>query len=181
MSNNLPFFDEPKVRQYVDLNDIYPLVLEVLENEGKFLLTPTGNSMYPTIRNGRDKVTVKKPPEKLKKYDLPFYRRKNGQFVMHRIVSVDEDGTYTCCGDHQWVREKGITDEQIFGIVTELVRNGKHYTPESRGYSMWVRFWVWFLPARKFVFTFKNRVRWVLHLPKAAFRHFFKKKTAAEK
>lgn len=163
-------------KHYVDIAEMYPIIREVLDEGGTFILTPNGNSMYPTIRNGLDKVTLVKAPEKLQKYDLPFYIRKNGQFVLHRVVSVEEDGTYTCCGDHQWVLEKGLKQEQFFGIVTEIVRNGKRITTDNPAYLRWVHFWVWFLPARKSLILFCRWVKWVFHLPKAAYRRLFKKK-----
>lgn len=156
---------------------MYPVINEVLSGGGSFSLTITGTSMYPTILGGRDQVTLVKAPAQLKKYDLPLYRRKSGQFVLHRIVAVEKDGTYTCCGDHQWVLEPGLHQEQMIGIVTELTRKGKYFTADNKRYVRWVKFWVWFLPARKFVFTFKSKVRWLLHLPKAAFRRIFRKKT----
>lgn len=174
-------FSEPQVTKFIDLTDMYPIIREILDNGGVFSLTPKGSSMFPTIRNGRDKVSLIKAPEKLQKYDLPFYIRKNGQFVMHRIVSVEEDGTYTCCGDHQWALENGLKQDQMFGLVTEIIRNGKRITPDDRLYRLWVRFWVWFLPARRYVFWFLDAVRRVPHLPRAVIRRVFKKKTNAPK
>ena len=32
----------------------------------------SGRSMLPMLRQGKDTVEVKKPPERLKKYDLPM-------------------------------------------------------------------------------------------------------------
>lgn len=172
-------FSEPTAVKFVDLTEMYPIIREILENDGVFSLTPKGNSMFPTIRNGRDKVSLVKAPQKLQKYDLPFYIRKNGQFVMHRIVSVEEDGTYTCCGDHQWVLEKGLKQEQMFGLVTQIVRNGKTITPDTKSYQRWVRFWVWFLPARKYVFRTAYWVRRIVHLPIGLIRRISKKIGAA--
>ena len=50
-----------------------------------------GVSMMPMLRQGRDSVELSPLPEKLHKYDLPVYRRGDGQFVMHRIVDIKED------------------------------------------------------------------------------------------
>ena len=54
-----------------------------------------------------------RPPERLRKYDLPFYTRDSGQYVLHRIVKVNADGTYTLRGDHQIVNEQGVRPDQI--------------------------------------------------------------------
>lgn len=176
MSNKQSAFDTPKACRLVNLSELYPVIQEVIESGGTFSLTITGTSMYPTILGGRDKVTLVKAPEKLKKYDLPLYRRESGQFVLHRIVAVAPDGTYTCCGDHQWELEKGLRQEQMIGLATDFVRKGKHFTAENRHYLRWVHFWVWFLRGRKFWFRTYSRIAWLLHLPKAAVRRIFKKK-----
>lgn len=136
----------------VNLADLYPLIQEVLDNGGTFSLTITGSSMFPTILGGRDQVSIVKPSGPLKKYDLPFYRRTNGQFVLHRIVDVQEDGTYTCCGDHQWLLEPGIRHEQVIGVVTDYVRKGKAFRDDNKSYRRYVKFWVWFLKGRPFAF-----------------------------
>lgn len=181
MSDDELHFSAPSVKKLINLSDMYPVIEEVLASGGKFSLTITGTSMYPTILGGRDQVTLVKAPEKLKKYDLPLYRRKSGQFVLHRIVAVEDDGTYTCCGDHQWELEKGLRQEQMIGLATDFIRKGKHFTAENRHYVRWVHFWVWFLKGRKYWFPISGKVRAVFRFPKVVFRHFFKKKTTTEK
>ena len=49
-------------------------------------LVITGNSMYPFLRHGRDTVYLQKVQRPLKKGDMVLYRRKNGQYILHRIV-----------------------------------------------------------------------------------------------
>lgn len=176
MSKAPATFTEPSAAKLINLSDMYPIIQEVLDSGGTFSLTITGTSMYPTILGGRDKVTLVKAPEKLQKYDLPLYRRKSGQFVLHRIVDVAEDGTFTCCGDHQWDLEKGLRQEQMIGLATEFVRKGKRFQADNKFYLLWVHFWVRVLPNRKKWFTFDQRFRRVIHLPKAVFRRIFKKK-----
>lgn len=176
MSNQGLGFSEPSVKKLINLSDMYPVIEEVLSAGGNISLTITGSSMYPTILGGRDQVTLVKAPEKLNKYDLPLYRRKSGQFVLHRIVEIAEDGTYTCCGDHQWELEKGLKQEQMIGLATEFVRKGRHFKADNRHYVRWVRFWVWFLPCRKYWFSFYQKLLWLRHLPKAALRRIFRKK-----
>lgn len=137
----------------VRLEDMYPVICEVLEQGGAFSLTITGTSMWPTMLGGRDQVTIVKAPERLKQYDLPLYRRQNGQFVLHRILRVEADGSYTCCGDHQWALEKGLRQENMIGIVTDFVRKGKKHSVQERGYRLWVRVWARLLPLRRFLFA----------------------------
>ena len=77
------------------------------------------------------------------------YCRANGSAVLHRVVSVRSDGTYTMCGDHQYIREPGIRHDQIVGLVTTLNRKGKEIPVTALRYRLWVRFWIWMLPLRR--------------------------------
>ena len=142
----------------ISLADYYPLIKETLDRGGTFSLTITGTSMYPFIVGGRDKVTLSPLPEKLKKNDLPLYRRVDGAFVLHRIVKVCKDGTYTCCGDHQWQLEKGLRREQMIGLATEYVRKGKHLTNKNLLYKFYRMTWTWILKYRWVFFAARNKL-----------------------
>lgn len=136
----------------ISLADYYPLIQETLDQGGTFSLTITGTSMFPFIVGGRDKVTLSPLPEKLKKNDLPLYRRANGAFVLHRIVKVCKDGTYTCCGDHQWALETGLRRDQMIGLATEYVRKGKTLTDKNLLYRIYRTVWTWLRPMRRYFF-----------------------------
>lgn len=173
MSKNI--FSLPEATKKVDLSDFYPLICEVLDQNGTFSLTITGSSMWPTILGGRDRVTLVKAPEKLHKYDLPLYRRKSGQFVLHRIISVNEDGTYNCCGDHQTQIERGLEHSQMIGVVTNLVRKGKSFSADNRFYVFWVKFWCAILRFRPVYFKLHTFNSTIFSFLRAAFRKLFKK------
>lgn len=143
----------------VRLEEMYPIIQQVLEQGGTFSLTITGTSMWPTLLGGRDQVTIAKAPNPLKRYDLPLYRRPDGRFLLHRILRVEEDGSYACCGDHQWTLETELQQENMIGLVTEFVRKGKHHSVEERGYRLWVRFWAWVLPLRHTFFSIHSCYR----------------------
>lgn len=142
----------------VQLADYYPLIRETLDNGGTFSLTITGSSMYPFILGNRDKVTLSPITTELRKNDLPLYRRSNGAFVLHRIVRVEEDGTYTCCGDHQWQLEKGLKRDQMIGIATEYVRKGKRLTNKNVVYRVYRTIWTWLIKYRWFFFAIHQKV-----------------------
>lgn len=110
----------------VTLSELLPIIDEMLASGKEVCFSPKGTSMLPLLNPDRDSVVVKSPPKKLKKYDLPLYRRSNGQFVLHRVVKVAKNGSYVMCGDNQFSRESGIRQNQIIGIVTSFYRNGKH-------------------------------------------------------
>ena len=106
---------------YVTLAEMWPFMEEQINSGKTVRFAPRGTSMLPMIREGVDTVVLKKAPERLNKYDLPLYRRKNGQFVLHRVVGKNKDG-YIMRGDNQWICEYGIKDENILAIASGFYR-----------------------------------------------------------
>ena len=121
------------------LEQLLPIIEEQLQNGRSVRFTSNGTSMLPMLRDGKDQVLLSPLPRRLKKYDLPLYRRENGQFVLHRVVAVGE--TYTCVGDNQFDLEHGLRHEQMIGLVTEFTRKGKTYSVNDLSYKLYCRFW----------------------------------------
>ncbi len=125
--------------QAITLNDMMPTIRQTLAQGNSVTFTPGGVSMLPMLRPDRDAVTLSPLPQQLKKYDLPLYRRDNGQYVLHRVVKVGQ--TYTCLGDNQFYTEPGVRQDQMIGIVTEFVRGGKRISVTDLRYRVYCRFW----------------------------------------
>ncbi len=123
-------------------SEFFGLLEETLCAGGEALFTPSGDSMWPMLTSDRDTVILRAPNGSLQKYDLPLYQRKNGQYVLHRVVGKDAQG-YIMRGDHQCAKEYGIRDEQIVGIVVAFVRNGKRYEVNDWRYRLYCRLWTW--------------------------------------
>lgn len=121
----------------VNLSELLPIIEEQLSSGKEVCFTPNGQSMLPLLVPGRDSVILNAPPSKLKKYDLPLYRRENGQFVLHRVIKVKHDGSYVMCGDNQFSHESGIKQNQIIGIVTSFTRNGKQISSKNIIYKIY--------------------------------------------
>lgn len=146
-------------KKKVSLSELLPVIEETLASGGTVKLPITGTSMLPLLVAGRDTVTLSPVAEDLQKFDIPFYRRRDGAFVLHRIVDCAEDNTYTLCGDNQWVLEKGIRAEQVIGVVSEIMRNGKTFSVESKKYKRYVRFWHGLFPVRKYIVKLRGKLR----------------------
>ena len=160
MSKLVPGSELPEIQvKKVTMNELYPLMQEVLESGGSFSLTVTGSSMFPFILGGRDQVTLSPISRPLKKYDLPLYRRADGMFVLHRIVKVEKDGSYTCCGDHQWGLEKGLQADQMIALATSFVRKGKPLTNRNLLYRIYRVIWTWIIPLRPSLFRLLDKWR----------------------
>ena len=141
----------------VRLEQLFPLMQEQLALGQSVQFTPQGISMKPMIQGGRDQVILSPLPERLKKYDLPLYRREDGHFVLHRIVKVGE--TYTCIGDHQLVFETGVRREWMIALATGFIRKGKYHSTDSFGYKVYCRLWHWTRPIRHVGYWCRNILR----------------------
>ena len=144
------------------MQELLPFIEEALNNDKTFTIPITGTSMLPLLVQGRDAVTLKKCDAPLKKGDLPLYRRKDGAFVLHRVVKVDNNANYTMCGDNQFLKEKGIEYSQIIGVVTEIKRKDKTFSVEDKKYQLYVKLGLLLLNVR---YPYK-RFRYLLHLLK---------------
>lgn len=123
-----------------------PLLLETLAEGRCVRFQPRGTSMLPLLRQGADAVELSPPPKKLKKYDIPFYARKNGQYVLHRIVKAGEH--YTCVGDNQFDLEYPVSHSQVIAVVTAVYRNGRRIEVTSSAYRAYCVFWHYTRPLR---------------------------------
>lgn len=139
------------------LEQLFPLIQEQLAQGKTVRFAPQGVSMLPMLRQGRDKVILAAPNGRLKKYDLPLYRRDNGRFVLHRVVSVGE--TYTCIGDNQLDPERGVRDDQIIAVVTAFTRDSREIPVTDFGYRVYCRVWHWLRPVKRIVHICKCRLR----------------------
>ena len=120
----------------VTLEELLPVLEDVLASGGEVSFTPNGTSMRPMLENGRDTITLKRFNRPLKKYALPLYRNKDGRFILHRVIGKNKDG-YIMRGDNLLNKEYGITDSMILGEVVSFVRNGKTYSVRNPYYKLY--------------------------------------------
>lgn len=116
-------------------------VIEQPLKEGKeAAFTVRGNSMWPLLLSGRDKVTVKQF-DKYRKYDVVLYRRESGKYVLHRIIGV-KNNAFVLAGDGETEKEYPIYPDQILAKAISGVRKGKPFSCNTFGYKVYSRFWV---------------------------------------
>lgn len=149
----------------VPLEQLAPIMSECLAQGQEIVLTVTGNSMSPFLRDKKDQVVLTAcDPTALQPGDVPLFRRRNGQYVLHRIVERDDgakrtrwgqeetlpsqcDGLrYTMLGDAQWQEEPDIAADQIVACATAFIRRGTRWECHSDAYL-------------------RNRMRWHRLLP----------------
>lgn len=134
---------------------------EELKEKGVLVYTNVGTSMRPLIRQGEDVMIISSLGHlgrALRKMDVPLYKRENGQYVLHRIIKVTKDG-YVIRGDNMYSNEYGVTDHQIIGVLTGVIRNGKEISINSFGYKVYSYFWLYTYYIRKVVVWMKRKNR----------------------
>ena len=87
-------------------------VLDAIRDKGVYVGGVVGTSMLPMLRQGKDKVMIKKPCFPLKKFDVPLYTNYD-HITLHRIVRVRRDGSYVICGDNRKSYEVAATSQRI--------------------------------------------------------------------
>lgn len=132
-----------------------------LEKNGAIAFVPRGNSMWPIIKNHKQSVIIRKKElsERLKPLDVAFYLRKNGAFVLHRVISLTEQG-YVMCGDSQYALEQ-VEEGQVFGVLEGFYKGKKYVKATDTKYIKKVKKWY----SRKFLrklrlkcFYLRNRI-----------------------
>ena len=118
--------------------DIYEIE-EKLKNDEEVSSLTVGISMEPMLRQHRDIVIIKRIDRKLKKNDVPLYKRPGrDKLVLHRILKVTENG-YVIRGDNLYIKEHDVKDGDIIGVLKAFYRDGKYYDCEkSRKYKIYV-------------------------------------------
>lgn len=134
---------------------------EELARTGRLVYTNRGVSMMPLLRENRDLMVIeKKGPGRCKRFDAILFKRHNGQYVMHRILEVRAKDYFVAgdnCRDGEYV-----TDEQILGVMTQVVRDGKTISVEDPAYQRYVHLWCDHYPLRMELLHLRDAGRAVL-------------------
>lgn len=132
-----------------------------IRSRGYIAYTNEGDSMLPLLRQHRDVMVIRRITGPLKRNDAVLFKRPDGAYVLHRIVRVCGNGQYRIAGDNRDFSEL-VPEEWIIGILTEVIRDGRHIYADSEEYSAYVKK----VPLHRFKLkmqhlpqTVKNRLR----------------------
>ena len=124
--------------EHISNREFLAVMKEAFKRGQELKFTPSGSSMLPMLDGESDTVTLGAKPDRLKKYDVAFYRRASGQLVLHRVVKVSRDGTYVFCGDNQYGYEPGVKHEDILALMTAFSRGGKDRQTTNPSYRFYI-------------------------------------------
>lgn len=137
---------------------------------------PSGVSMRPLIRGGRDTVIVMPLRRPLKRGDIVLFRRADGQDIMHRVWKIKSE-TITTFGDGCWYPDEPITEDKILGLAVTLKRAPRREinldttgatTGKTREINLdtaWRRgigrVWLFFSPLRRCFYRLRSTLHWI--------------------
>lgn len=131
---------------------------QYLAENDRLIYTNKGRSMLPLLREGRDLFIIEAKNEgRCKVGDTVLFKR-GSDYVLHRVITVRPDD-YDILGDNCINPERNIKDDNILGVMTGFVRNGKEHSINEPGYRLYVYVWMKTTRIRIFIKKVINRVR----------------------
>ena len=124
-------------KQVLNLEELFPVIDEVISSGGEFRLYPRGVSMLPLFRQGTDSVVLTSLGD-VAVNDMILYRRDNGQFVLHRVVKI-KNGEYIMCGDNQYELEYGIEKKHLLAQVSCFYRGDERISLDNERYNDYLK------------------------------------------
>ncbi len=115
-----------------------------------------GTSMNPMLYENKHKVYIERNNDRLKVGDVALYKRLSGEYVLHRVMKVNNE-SYVFCGDNHFVLERGILDNQILGVLKGYYENDKFIDlDKSFKYKVYKTFWGKSLACRRVLNFFRK-------------------------
>lgn len=132
-------------------NDVFFEHVANLLNQGRQVeLRVKGDSMRPFISGGKDRVLLYKA-EQYAKGDIVLARTDSGQWMLHRIVSIDLPRVILM-GDGNLHNREACMESDIAGTVLQILKgNGKFVDCTGKKHRNLARIWGFFLPIRKYL------------------------------
>ncbi len=144
----------------IPAKQLVPVMEEQLKSGKTVRFFPRGTSMLPLLREGWDSVTLKQLDRPLKRFDIAFYKRDSGQYVLHRVVKIKN--SITCIGDNQYYYEKGLRPDQMIAVVCEFSRGDKTVSVTSPLYRIYCVLWHASRPLRHFCIRAIRKIKRIL-------------------
>lgn len=144
-------------KKTVEPETFIPILKESVKNGGNVRLRVTGGSMRPFLNSEGDCVILSRAND-LKRGDIVFFVRENGQCVLHRIVKI-KGGAFFLTGDAQTYKEGPVNRESILAKAVGAVRKGKNIGEKNAVWLFFKHIWIHSIKFRPFLFKLNRRIR----------------------
>lgn len=154
---------EPAASRVIGNDELAGLAAEVLSRGGSFRFQATGTSMHPLIRSG-DSVVICSPAEPLLPGSVVLTRRQDSGIVMvHRLIRCSDSlhgRGFVTMGDNSRTLDLPVGREEIIGVVSAVVRDGKVLDTSGRLQKMGGRSLAWLGARRSGLLEAQGCGRW---------------------
>lgn len=137
----------------IELDSISMEIWEKMAKEGSdavIEVNTRGVSMWPLLRSKNDGVKIIYPRRDLAVGDFVVFHRSDGTEIAHRVCWLDAQYVQTI-GDNCSSKDKKITRDKVFGLVTDVRRRGHWIHVETPFWRFYGRFMLWSNPVRMFI------------------------------
>ena len=126
------------------------------QGETSVAVPVAGGSMIPFLHHG-DTVYLDLPRFPVKKGQILLYTRSNGQYILHRVVQTNPDGSLWMAGDAQQQLEYLPNADCICGLVTAVCHKGRKSGP----FRCWLYShpWRWLIRHRHRLMRLREKLR----------------------
>ena len=139
------------------LSTLLPLMEEAFRQGECFTIYPGGTSMLPLLRPHEDGVRLAPPPEEIRRGDVLLCRRRDGSFVLHRVLRLCGE-TFEMVGDNQLYREGGFRRDNVVAKAIGRVREEVYQSFEEGPLARYGRRRLRTFPIRSFFGRLKKRL-----------------------
>lgn len=110
-----------------NINEVVRLMHEAFDDNLDFSFPINGSSMQPFLY--KDDIVRLRKCHMAYPGDIVFYKHGDN-YILHRVVRVNKDGSYNIVGDHQTKCDLNVDSSMIIGVVVAYKkRNQKKYNP----------------------------------------------------
>lgn len=99
-------------------------IRQVMDRDGRVLLSSRGQSMFPYIQEGDNCTFLARDAGLLKRGDVVLYQAPSGMLIAHRFLRLQRDvfglTTYIIKGDSNLNPDPPVYAEQMIGILTKI-------------------------------------------------------------
>ena len=127
-----------------DTEEYIDSLISVLKEGREVPLLVVGHSMEPFLVHERDTVLLSPVDRMLKKGDIALFKRKDGQYILHRRYKI-KDNDFYFVGDNQNLCdvEGPIRKEQICALVHRAKRHGTEIYENDFIWRFFKKGWLW--------------------------------------
>lgn len=110
-----------------NINEVVRFMYEAFDDNLDFSFPINGSSMQPFLY--KDDIVRLRKCHMAYPGDIVFYKHGDN-YILHRVVRVNKDGSYNIVGDHQTKCDLNVDSSMIIGVVVAYKkRNQKKYNP----------------------------------------------------